>query len=177
VLGRIAAGLSALIAAVALTACGSSGTNAASSPAAISVAGGTGCAADHRQNLVLSGAIVGHLLCDAEGQPTCDFIYAGKPTEHAFTAAIHAIAGGKPLLLSFAVYPFNGPGAYASDNVEGGTTITLDGPTHWAGQVGDAIVVASADPHVLSGSLNSTLTDGSARPIQLHGTWVCDRHG
>ena len=170
----LAACLGVLVGTIALVACGSSGTSGASPATATSVAGGTGCAADHRQNLDFSGAIEGHLAC-AEGQPICDFIAAGKTTEHYFTAAIHATAGGKPLLLSFAVAAFDGPGSYASDNIEGGTSITLDGATHWLTRIGDAIVVATADRQVLTGSLDSTLTDGSTGPIHLIGTWVCDR--
>jgi len=168
---------SAAIAAVFLvSACGSSSTTATSSHTAITVASGSGlgCPADQRQDLNFSGALVGRLAC-SDGGATCDFVYAGKPTEHAFTAAIRAIAGDKPLLISFAVAQFNGPGKYAIDNVEGGTTISLDGPTHWLGQLGDAITVTSADRQVLTGSLESTLTDGRIGPVHLVGSWVCTR--
>lgn len=122
---------------------------------------------------MFAGALAGRLTCDA-GQPICDFAYAGKKTDKAFTGAIHGSAAGKPLLISFAVAPFDGPGTYKSDNHEGGTSITVDGPAHWVGHVGDPIVVTTSTGQTLTGSLDSNLTAGVGT-VRLTGTWVCDR--
>ncbi|HEX7265244.1 MAG TPA: hypothetical protein VF383_13805 [Candidatus Dormibacteraeota bacterium] len=111
--------------------------------------------------------------CDS-GQPICDFVFAGKKTDSAFFAAIHGSAAGKPLLISFGVSPFSGPGSYRTDNQEGGTAITVDGPTHWVGKVGDSIGVVTSSAQILTGSLDSSLT-AAAGSVRLTGTWVCDR--
>ena len=163
----------ALIALLVVSGCSSGGTIKSPS-AAIAVSGGTGCTAEHIQDLMFSGALTGHLVC-ARDRPICNFVYANKPTEHAFTAAIDAIADGKPLLITFGIAPFGGPGNYVTDNLEGGTTITLDGSTLWVGRVGDSITVTSADQHLLKGSLDTTLIDSKARTVRLFGRWVCDR--
>jgi hypothetical protein len=88
---------------------------------------------------------------------------------------IHGVAGGKPLLVSFAVNGFNGPGSYASDNQEGGTSITVDGPVHWQGHLGDAVIVTTAGRQILTGRVDSTLGDGGTPSGHLTGAWVCDR--
>src|ERR1700736_3742007 len=133
-----------------VTGCGAVASSPGSSiSAGIAVSAGAGCAADHRQNLVFAGALAGRLTCDA-GQAICDFAYAGKKTDKAFTGAIHSSAAGKPLLISFAVAPFDGPGTYKSDNHEGGTSITVDGPAHWVGHVGDPIVVTTSTGQTLT---------------------------
>ena len=144
------------------------------SPTGIAVAGGAGCAADHRQGLIFSGALVGQLVCDT-AQPICDFVYVGRKTDTAFTGAIHGLARGKLLLVAFSVAPFSGPGAYQSVNQEGGTVITIDGPAHWTGQLGDAITVSTLSKQTLTGSLNARMTSSAAAEVNLRGTWVCDR--
>ena len=158
-----------------LGACGANGQQSQTSPraTAVAIASGTGCAADHQQDLTFSGGVTGHLVC-AEGEPVCNFIPVGSG-ESAFAAVIHGVAGGKPLLVSFAVNGFNGAGSYPSDNQEGGTSITVDGPVHWQGKLGDAVIVTRADKQILAGKVDSTLVDGATASVHLTGAWVCDR--
>jgi len=154
-------------------ACGGAGATAPA-PAGMAVAAGAGCAQDHHQDLTFSGAFVGHLACDA-GQPICDFVFAGRKTDTAFTGAIHVLAGGKQVLFAFEVAPFAGPGTYQSVNQEGGVTITLDGPRHWQGRLGDAINVATVDQRILTGSVDSTLSSTGGADVRLTGRWMCER--
>lgn len=135
----------------------------------VAVSAGSGCAADHRQDLVFAGALTGHLNCDT-GQPICDFVYAGKKTDKAFSGAIHGNAAGKSLLLSLSVAAFSGPGTYRSDNQEGGPSIVIDGPSHWVGHLQDQIVVATASEHTLNDSFDSTLSADTSN-VRLTGTW------
>lgn len=158
----------------AMCACAGPSSSSAPKPAGLAIAPGAGCADELRQDLTFSGAMVGHLVCDA-GQPVCDFVFAGRKTDTAFTGAIHAVAGGKPILLSFEVAPFAGPGSYGSVNQEGGNSINLDGPTHWSGQLGDPVVVTTMNQAILTGSLDSTLTSRAAAAVHVKGRWACDR--
>jgi hypothetical protein len=158
-----------------LGACASGGQQSQTTPTATAIAIGTGsgCAPDHRQDLTFSGALTGHLVC-AEGEPVCKFVAVGSG-ESVFAAVIHGVAGGKPLLVSFAVDGFNGPGSYASDNREGGTSVTVDGPVHWQGHLGDAVIVSTAGSQILTGRVDSTLDDGATPSVHLTGAWVCDK--
>lgn len=170
-----------LLMTVAIAACGGSSavtgsqSTTPSTPKALIVdSGGTACAKEQQQNIVFSGALSGTLTC-AAGRPECSSLFKGTVSNKFFKAAIHLVASGKPVQLSFGVAPLRGPGVYQADNSEGGTILILDGPASWMSHKGDTITVVTMDDARLAGTLDSTLEDHAYADVHLTGSWTCDR--
>lgn len=169
-----------LLITVAVAACGGSSAGGMQSttpspPKTLVVdSGGTACTKEQQQSIVFSGALSGTLTC-ATGKPECSSLFKGKVSNKFFKAAIHLVASGKPVQLSFGVAPLRGPGVYQADNSEGGTILVLDGPASWMSNKGDTITVLTMDDARLAGTFDSTLQDHAYADVHMTGSWACDR--
>jgi hypothetical protein len=154
-----------LVFVMALAAC--AGTGRASptpSPQALTVADGSGCAADHMQHLTVSAALTGTLSCSVP-PATCTL------KGHELYGAIHASSGSAPLLVSIFV-SYQGVGQYPLGPASN-SEIDVDGPARWRSSDG-AITVVTVTATTIQGSVDSSLVSGQRGQIHLSGSWTCD---